>query len=77
MDSLFVKIKIFKPIFYLQVLGFLVIKGGIGMIYLIANQRISFSEAIINYYNTNFWGDLVFGVFLIAIINYFNKSGSK
>ena len=76
-NSLLIKIKILKPVFYLQILFYLVIKGGLNMLYLIANQRVSFGDAFTNYYNANFWGDLIFGAFFMAFINYFIKSGSK
>ena len=77
MISLLIKIKILKPVFYLQILFYLVIKGGLNMLYLIANQRVSFGQAFSDYLNTDFWGDLIFGAFFIAFINFFIKSGSK
>jgi hypothetical protein len=77
MNTFLTKIKFLKPVFYLQILFYLVIKGGLNILYLIANQRVSFGQALSNYLNSDFWGDLVFGVFLMAFINYFIKSGSK
>lgn len=42
MKAFIKRIKIFKPIFYLDIIGFVLIKVGLNRLYVIANQRVSF-----------------------------------